>query len=73
MKEATEKLSRGNFNVKLPPQRNDELGDLSNAIQKFASDLERVKKDRIEFLASISHELRTPLTYFSGYSKVAMV
>lgn len=72
MKEATEKLSRGNFNVKLPPHGNDELGDLSNAIQKLASDLERVKKDRIEFLASISHELRTPLTYLSGYSKVAM-
>jgi signal transduction histidine kinase len=72
MKEATEKLSKGDFNVKLPPQGKDELGDLSNAIQKLASDLERVKKDRIEFLASISHELRTPLTYLSGYSKVAM-
>lgn len=72
MKEATEKLSKGNFNVKLPPQGNDELGDLSNSIQKLASDLERVKKDRIEFLASISHELRTPLTYLSGYSRVAM-
>jgi len=72
MKEATEKLSQGNYNVKLPPQGNDELGDLVNAIQKLASDLERVKKDRIEFLASISHELRTPLTYLSGYSKVAM-
>jgi len=72
MKEATEKLSRGDFNVKLPSQGKDELGDLSVAIQKLASDLERVKKERIEFLASISHELRTPLTYLSGYSKVAM-
>ena len=72
MKEATEKLSEGEFNVTLPKQGNDELGDLSNAIQKLASDLERVKKDRMEFLASISHELRTPLTYLSGYSKVAM-
>lgn len=72
MKEATEKLSVGEFNVTLPKQGNDELGDLSNAIQKLASDLERVKKDRMEFLASISHELHTPLTYLSGYSKVAM-
>ena len=67
MKVATEKLSEGEFNVTLPKQGNDELGDLSNAIQKLASDLEQVKKDRIEFLASISHELRTPLTYLSGY------
>lgn len=72
MKEATEKLSEGEFNVTLPKQGNDELGDLSNAIRKLASDLERVKKNRMEFLASISHELRTPLTYLSGYSKVAM-
>ncbi|WP_019414275.1 HAMP domain-containing sensor histidine kinase [Paenisporosarcina sp. TG20] len=72
MKEATEKLSRGDFNVKLPPQGKDELGELSNAIQKLGSDLERVKRDRTEFLASVSHELRTPLTYLSGYSKVAM-
>lgn len=72
MKVATEKLSEGEFNVTLPKQGNDELGDLSNAIQKLASDLEQVKKDRTEFLGSISHELRTPLTYLSGYSKVAM-
>lgn len=72
MKEATEKLSEGDFNVTLPAQGNDEIGDLSNAIQKLASDLERVKKDRMEFLASISHELRTPLTYLSGYSKIAI-
>jgi len=72
MKEATEKLSKGEFKVKLPPQSNDELGELSIAIEKLASDLERVKNDRIQFLASISHELRTPLTYLAGYSKVAM-
>ena len=72
MIEATEKLSKGDYNVKLPPQGKDELGELADAIQRLASDLERVKKDRIEFLASISHELRTPLTYLSGYSKVAM-
>jgi len=72
MKEATEKLSNGDYNVKLPPQGKDELGDLADSIQKLASDLEQVKKNRIEFLAAISHELRTPLTYLSGYSKVAM-
>jgi signal transduction histidine kinase len=72
MKEATEKLSNGEYNVKLPPKSNDELGELSMSIEKLASDLEKIKKDRIEFLASISHELRTPLTYLAGYSKVAM-
>ena len=72
MKEATEKLSQGEFDVSLPFFGNDELGELSGSIQKLASDLERLKTERNEFLASISHELSTPLTYLIGYSKVAM-
>lgn len=72
MKEATEKLSKGDFNVSLPYIGNDELGELSGSIQKLANDLERLKTERNEFLASIAHELRTPLTYLIGYSTVAM-
>ncbi|PYF02638.1 HAMP domain-containing histidine kinase [Ureibacillus chungkukjangi] len=72
MKEATEKLSKGDFKVTLPYASKDELGELAVAIQKLAKDLERLKKERNEFLASISHELSTPLTYLIGYAKVAM-
>lgn len=72
MKEATEKLSEGDFDVSLPFIGKDELGELSGAIQKLATDLERLKTERNEFLASIAHELSTPLTYLIGYSKVAM-
>lgn len=72
MKEATEKLSKGDFEVDLPNLGNDELGDLSNSIHKLANDLERLKNERNEFLASIAHELNTPLTYLIGYSKVAI-
>ena len=72
MKEATEKLSKGDFEVTLPYASKDELGELSISIQKLAKDLERLKKERNEFLASISHELSTPLTYLIGYAKVAM-
>ncbi len=72
MKEATEKLSEGDFDVSLPAMGNDELGELSIGIMKLANDLDRMKKERNEFLASISHELSTPLTYLIGYLKVAM-
>lgn len=70
MKEATERLSTGDFRVKLTHKSRDELGELSKSIQKLADDLEHTKKERMEFLAAISHELRTPLTYLSGYSSV---
>lgn len=72
MKEATERLSEGDFNVSLPAMGDDELGELSVAITKLANDLERMKTERNEFLASISHELSTPLTYLIGYLKIAM-
>ena len=72
MKEATEKLSKGDFDVRLPYIGKDELGELSGSIQKLANDLERLKNERNEFLASIAHELSTPLTYLIGYTKVAM-
>src|SRR5690606_8272320 len=63
MKEATEKISKGDFNVSLPYMGKDELGDLSISIQKLAKDLAHLKNERNEFLASIAHELSTPLTY----------
>lgn len=71
MKMATEKLSKGDFSVNLPKLGNDELGHLSHSIEILANDLNHLKKERNEFLASISHELRTPLTYIKGYADVA--
>lgn len=70
MKQATEQLSKGKTKVSLHTDRKDELGELASSIMKLSNDLERLKKDRNEFLASISHELRTPLTYIKGYADV---
>ena len=70
MKEATSQISKGNFTVSLPHKSNDELGDLSKSIELLATDLNYLKKERSEFLASISHELRTPLTYIKGYADI---
>jgi two-component system, OmpR family, sensor histidine kinase ArlS len=71
MKEATKKLSKGDFSVTLPKPSNDEIGELSQSIQTLANDLNYLRHERNEFLASISHELRTPLTYINGYADIA--
>jgi signal transduction histidine kinase len=71
MKQATEKLSKGDFSVRLQVKGGDELAELGKAIQTLARDLEYLKKERNEFLASISHELCTPLTYVKGYADIA--
>ncbi|MFJ6414491.1 ATP-binding protein [Terribacillus saccharophilus] len=71
MKKATEKLIMGDFTVELPKMGEDELGDLGRSIKTLTRELQHLKKERNEFLASISHELRTPLTYIKGYADVA--
>jgi len=69
--EATKRISKGEFSVSLPKLGKDEIGDLGESIKVLASDLEILKNERNEFLASISHELRTPLTYIKGYADIA--
>lgn len=71
MKEATKKLSKGHFSIQLEHNSDDELGELAQSIQLLANELNHLKTERNEFLASISHELRTPLTYIKGYADVA--
>ncbi|MEI4832189.1 HAMP domain-containing sensor histidine kinase [Bacillus sp. FJAT-53711] len=70
MKKATEKMSKGDLSVSLNINRNDEVGELAQSIQKLADDLNYLKKERGEFLASVAHELRTPLTYVRGYADI---
>ena len=72
MKDATSQMSKGNFSVTVPKSTNDELGDLARSIQILANDLNYLKEERNEFLASISHELRTPLTYIKGYADIVL-
>src|SRR5699024_1486877 len=70
IKYAAEQLSMGEKGAALNTDRKDELGELARSISKLSDDLERLKQERHEFLASISHELRTPLTNIKGYADI---
>lgn len=70
MRDATNKMAKGKYRQEIPLKGNDEMAELSNAIQSLGDQLQFYEDTRNEFLSAIAHELRTPLTYIKGYSDV---
>lgn len=55
-------FSRGDFNVKIKDDANDEIGQLAVAFNDMAAKINQVDDQRRKFVSNVSHELRTPLT-----------
>ncbi|MCM3571258.1 cell wall metabolism sensor histidine kinase WalK [Neobacillus mesonae] len=72
MKDATNKMSLGRYQQKIPMKGNDEIAQLGKSIQSLGEQLQYFEDSRNDFLAGVSHELRTPLTYIKGYSDILM-
>jgi two-component system, OmpR family, sensor histidine kinase BaeS len=70
MKDATNKMSLGKYQQKIPVKGDDEIAQLGRSIQSLGEQLQYYEDSRNDFLASVSHELRTPLTYIKGYSDI---
>jgi signal transduction histidine kinase len=73
VQEATERIARGEFDVRLQgwqdgEGRSDEVGDLVRNVNRMAEGLQQLAGARRRWLAEISHELRTPLTVMRGVS-----
>lgn len=72
--EAATSISRGNYDVKIRPEHNDEIGDVAVSVNAMADalkadirKLEEVDAVKSEFMTIASHNLRTPLTVMKGY------
>ena len=52
----------GNLSHKISKRRNDQLGDLTDSVNKMAEDISGMLEAKRQFLLGISHELRSPLT-----------
>ncbi|MQW23075.1 MULTISPECIES: cell wall metabolism sensor histidine kinase WalK [unclassified Lactococcus] len=71
LKDTTEKIANGAFDLTTDIHSQDEIGDLAHAIENLASRLNQLQKQRNEFLSAVAHELRTPLTLIKGYADFA--
>lgn len=64
---ATQSFAKGDFTVRVPIERYDEIGKLAMAFNNMASSLAAQEATSRSFVANVSHELKTPMTTISGF------
>ena len=67
----TRKIAGGDFKAKIEDTTNDEIGELCEAVNYMASELQNAETMKNDFISSVSHELRTPLTAIRGWGETA--
>ncbi len=66
---AARELAAGQTAIDLPVTTQDEIGQLTIALNELAVELGRTEQLRRELIANVSHELRSPLTVIQGYAE----
>jgi len=59
---AAEAYGRGDFSMRVPVFRHDEIGDLTHRFNQMATDIQAMLDGKRALLLAMSHELRSPLT-----------
>ncbi|MDO8567944.1 MAG: ATP-binding protein [Dehalococcoidales bacterium] len=62
-----QRLGRGDFSQRVQIRDKGEVGELAQAFNSMAGNLEHSEKLRRDLVADTAHELRTPLTNIRGY------
>ena len=70
--ENTKRIAAGSYGIQIEKQRDDEIGDLTDAINDMSERIDQSEKMKSEFISSVSHELRTPLTAINGWAETIM-
>jgi signal transduction histidine kinase len=64
---AARKISKGEVERRVRITSNDEIAELAKSFNSMADSLEKVEKNRREFISNVSHELRSPITSIKGF------
>jgi len=69
--EATSKMIRGDFTIRIAPiskfGTDDSFNEIATCINQMAKELSGVETLRTDFIANVSHEMKTPLSVMQNY------
>ncbi|GEM01975.1 Signal transduction histidine kinase [Halolactibacillus halophilus] len=66
---AAKEVTRGNFDVDLKTEREDEIGQLMVSFDEMIQTLKSTDESRKAFVSNVSHEIQSPLTSIKGNTK----
>jgi signal transduction histidine kinase len=73
IRDAASRVASGDYSVRVPSTKVDEIGELSadfngmaERLEESMSEIDRLENRRRQFIADVSHEMRTPLTTIRG-------
>lgn len=66
------RIAQGSYGIQVEKKHDDEIGELTDAINEMSQKISQSEKMQTEFISSVSHELRTPLTAITGWSETLL-
>ena len=63
------RIAGGSYGIQVEKKFDDEVGDLTDAINDMSLRIKQAESMKQEFISSVSHELRTPLTAINGWAE----
>lgn len=67
---ATQEVAKGNFDVAVFNDSQDEIGQLTESFNKMAKELKSIEYLRKDFVSNVSHEFKTPISSILGFAKL---
>lgn len=70
--DTAKRIAAGSYGVQIEKRYDDEIGDLTDALNDMSLKIKQSESLKNEFISSVSHELRTPLTAINGWAETIM-
>ena len=70
--DVAKRIAAGSYGVQIEKRYDDEIGDLTDALNDMSLKIKQAESMKYEFISSVSHELRTPLTAINGWAETIM-